>query len=278
MRTAISAGALVLALGGALPVAAATSASAAARIDCGNGGLIGGLTGELCKAVTTVGDVVNQITGNTSATAADTHDSGGAPKTTADDPGARSAAAPSAEPSGEPAPEGAKDSGLLPTVLNDVCLSLVASPECPSPSATSTPEQAAEPSPSPHPSPSRRNRHKPAERKTVPIAAEPVRPPETRTHTTDTDEPVIPQPPPAVDAEAPRVELLWPGPAVQEFQKRMPGRQAVTPTRSSDTLGTAFTAALLVVAILAVRVLYAKRTGEESMPFEPLRVGRHRMA
>ena len=89
---------------------------------------------------------------------------------------------------------------------------------------------------------------------------------------------MISEPSPVVDAEAPRVELLWPGPLMQEFQRQMPDRRPLKPTQSSDALGTVLSTALLIAAILAVRLLYTRRTGEESMPFEPLRVGRHRVA
>ncbi|WP_433238421.1 hypothetical protein ACQPYK_30750 [Streptosporangium sp. CA-135522] len=274
MRKAISAGALALALSGGIPMVVATSAGATAQADCGNGGLLGGITGGLCKAVGTVGTVVDGLADTVAPPAPRSGGSDAAGATAVND---TEEAAPGAT---APADEPAADS-LLPKALDDVCVPLVASPECTSPSAISAPEETEQPSTRSHPRPARTGKPKPAERngkKAAPLPTEPVRPPQNRTRTTDTDEPVIPQPSPVVDPEAPRVELLWPGPVMQEFQRRMPDERPVTPTRSSDTLGTALTTALLIVAILAVRVLYAKRAGEESMPFEPLRVGRHRTA
>ncbi|MER5320234.1 hypothetical protein [Streptosporangium roseum] len=287
MRTTISAGVLALALGGGIPMIAATTASAAAQVDCDNSGLLGGITGGLCKAVGTVGDVVGGLTGTVAPPAAEDDGSGatgsGAPEeAAADDAGApRSAPAPDTRA----ATEEPADGGLLPKVLDDVCLPLVASPECASPSAISAPEKTRQPPARSHPRPSRSGRPDSAGKKPVPLPTEPLRPPETRTRVTDAGEPVVPQPPPVIDAEAPRVELLWPRPGmeelqkrIQDFQGRVTGGGTVTPTRSSGTLGTVLTAGLLVVAILAVRVLYAKRGEEESMPFEPIRMGRQRTA
>ncbi|MFJ2032600.1 hypothetical protein [Streptosporangium sp. NPDC087985] len=289
MRTAISAGALALALSAGITMVTATAATATARADCDSGGLLGGITGGLCRAVDTVGNVVNGLTG-TVLPPAPKSDGLDAPKGTAGD-GA-----------GDPRPSPTPDTGaaateglLLPKVLDTVCLPLVASPECTGPSAISAPERpertesterTAQPSTRPRPRLSRTGGPEPAREPTAPLPTEPLRPLETRTRTADTDEPVTPQPLLVIDAEAPRVDLLWPGAAMQEFQRRMqefqrgtpPDRRTVTPARASDTLGTMFTAALLIAAILAVRVLYTRRTGEESMPFEPLRTGRHRTA
>nr|BFE80127.1 hypothetical protein GCM10020093_027280 [Planobispora longispora] len=102
--------------------------------------------------------------------------------------------------------------------------------------------------------------------------SEPPHRPETRMHTTEVSDPVIPEPA-VVDIEAPRLDPLWPGPLLEEVQRRLPGRQTVTATRRSDPLGTALTTTLLVAAILAVRMMYAKRGTEESIPLEPVRVG-----
>ncbi|MEV4247149.1 hypothetical protein AB0J63_27500 [Streptosporangium canum] len=286
MRTTISAGVLALALGGGIPMIAATTASAAAQVDCDNNGLLGGITSGLCKAVGTVGDVVGGLTGHDASPAAEDDSgatgSGADEGASADDAGSsRSAPAPDTKATTEKPADG----GLLPKVLDDVCLPLVASPECASPSAISAPEKTEQPPARSHPRPSRSGRPDSAGKKPVPLPTEPLRPPETRTPVTDVGEPVVPQPPPVIDAEAPRVELLWPRPGMEELQRRMrdlqgraTGEGTVRPTRSSDTLGTVLTAGLLVVAILAVRLLYAKRGTEESMPFEPLRMGRQRTA
>lgn len=284
MRTAISAGALALTLGGALLTVVAGPASAAALMDeCGGGGLLGGVTGGLCKAVGTVNNVVNGLTGGGPPPPADTgstaetagNDLNGTLPTPAPTPDAKT-----------PALE-VKDGDLTPKSLDEVCSPMVDSPTCAGESATSVPgetdvpgkaavpEETARPSASPRPSPSRRARQRPhRDGGPVPPQEHP-RPPRPLPHTdtADEDRPVISNGPPVIDAEAPRLELLWPaGPVVQRL------RGAVTPTRSPDPLGTALTAALLVAAILAVRLLYTRRAGEKSIPLEPLRARRHRTA
>ncbi|GAA4220445.1 hypothetical protein FHR32_006526 [Streptosporangium album] len=291
MRTAIFAGVLMLTLGGGITVVTATSAAAVTQADCDGGGLLGGITSGLCRAVGTVGDVVNGLTGTGASPGPDGGGPGTAQETTADD------ARPSSAPDTKAATDGAGNDGLLPKTLDDVCLPLVASPECMGPSAISAPERtenaqetekAEEPATRSRPRPSRTAEPEPEpdRDKAAPLPTEPLRPPEPRTRTADMDDPVVPQPSPVIDAEAPRVDLLWPGTAMQEFQRRMqellkgtpPGERAVTPTRSSDTLGTVLTTILLIAAILAVRVLYTRRTGEESIPLEPFKAGRHRTA
>jgi hypothetical protein len=78
-----------------------------------------------------------------------------------------------------------------------------------------------------------------------------------------------------IDAEAPRLELLWPAPLMQELQRQMRNERPVTPTKSSDTAGTVLTTVVLVGAILAVRLLYSRRRIKESIPFEPVPPGHH---
>ncbi|GIH99996.1 hypothetical protein [Planobispora takensis] len=308
MRSAISAGALALALGGGVPLAVATPAGIAAQPPgCQDGGgLLGGVTGGLCKVVDGTTDVVDGLTGSTLSPVTETVDDTAesvlkapsealpAKPTKKPQPGSTSpASTPREESSGS---SGSGDSGgssgstqkkgLLPEVLG-TCLPLVSSPNCgrstadaPSaqaPAATSDrprsgtegtggtrQEKTAKPKRTEKPAP-------------VSPASGPVHRPETRTYTTRVGDPVPPEPP-VIDIEAPRLDPLWPGPLMQEFQRRMPGRQSLTPTRQSDPLGTALTTGLLIGAILAVRVLYARRSNEESIPFEPLRAGRHRTA
>lgn len=107
--------------------------------------------------------------------------------------------------------------------------------------------------------------------------------PEADTPATDAGAPVASEPSPVVpspvvDAEAPRVELLWPAPLIQELQRQMSNERPVTPSRSSDTVGTVLTTALLILAILAVRLLYSRRKVKESIPFEPVPPSHHRVA
>ncbi|MFF3439301.1 hypothetical protein [Streptosporangium sp. NPDC002721] len=150
---------------------------------------------------------------------------------------------------------------------------------------TSRPQASPTPSPSatPSASPSLDQGAAPARKSPVPAPADPgplpVPHPVTRTLTADVGEPVAPRPSsPVVDAEAPRVELLWPAPLMQELQRQMPEAQPVTPTRSSDTASTVLTTAVLVSTILAVRLLYSRRKIRESIPFEPAPPGHHRVA
>ncbi len=322
MRTAISAGALALTLGGALPVVAPVSAGASTWMgDCEGTGLLGGVTGGLCRAVGTVGSAVNGVAGAPSPSPGYTTESamdggkdgkdrknekdaknGKGPDNTgglndAADKAGRAGkndlggpleiTAPPRGPDILATPEtGETDGGddLLPKDFNDVCPPLTGSPECASSSAISTPDETTHPPASPSPRPSHRSRPTPTgDSQTAPLPREPLRPAETHEqHGTgetgkadggERDKDATSDEVPVIDAEAPRLELLWPaGPVMRKFQR------TVTPTRSPDPLGTALTAALLVAAILAVRVLYVRRIGEESMPLEPLRMRRHRTA
>ncbi|GAT68634.1 hypothetical protein PS9374_04299 [Planomonospora sphaerica] len=291
MRSAISAGALALALGGGIPVVpvvAAASGSVARAADCPQGGgLLGGVTSGLCQTVDGVTDAVDGLTGSSltpvtgglDATAEKALEPVGelAP---AERPRTGGGSSSDAPPHGSGGSGEKKDEGLLPEVLSDVCLPLVRSPECAASAATaSVPDRAVRPTATPSPAESRRPARPQQEDREEGIPFRPVspRPPETRTHTTEVRDPVLPEPF-AVDVEAPRVDPLWPGPLTQELQQRMPGERAVTPTRSSDPLGTALTAALLAAAVLAVRLVHARRAEEESIPFEPFRMGRHRVA
>ncbi|MEU8385925.1 hypothetical protein [Streptosporangium sp. NPDC048865] len=167
------------------------------------------------------------------------------------------------------------------------CADLTVAPLSEEPQRPGAGEETVRPTTSPSPSPSAtpaRDQGVPSVRKT-PVPAPTDRPPfpvplpETRTLTTDVGEPASPRPKaPVVDAEAPRVELLWPAPLMQELQRQMPDAQPVTPSRSSDTASTVLTTAVLVSAILAVRLLYSRRKIRESIPFEPAPPGHHRVA
>ncbi|MBG0816836.1 hypothetical protein [Planomonospora sp. ID82291] len=295
MRSAISAGALALALGSGIPVVATASASVARPVDCPRGGgLLGGVTSGLCRTVDGVTDTVDGLTGSSLTPATGRLD------VTAEKalkpvgelvptgpPGAGEGSSSSASPDGgggaggSGAPGGKGGEGLLPETLSDVCLPLVDSPECTASAATSSvPDRPVRPSATPAPATTRA----PGTRRTeddrearIPVPPVSPRPPEPRTHTTEVRDPVLPERF-AVDAEAPRVDPLWPGPLTQELQQRMPGERTVTPTRSPDPLGTALTTVLLAAAVLAVRLVYVRRAEKGSIPFEPLRVGRHRVA
>ncbi|MFF0311597.1 hypothetical protein ACFYSC_29530 [Streptosporangium sp. NPDC004379] len=331
MRTAISAGALVLALIGAVPLAAAAPAGAAvwpAQPGCEHRGPLGGVTGGLCETLGTVGDTVGRTvdgvgeavdgvgetvggavdrpgetvdTGRFGVTAETTTGTGSGTgdtglgvevgvttgtRTTGPDTGAgtkTSDAAPrSAGPGDDSSPPGDGAAGpatAAPRASAGPCAPAVSSPcaEEAERSGRKPPLGKVPPTARPLPRPSRSDEPEQAVRRDTsygpprPEATPPVR---------DTDAgPVTAEPsPPVADPEAPRVELLWPGAGMHELRDRMPTDRPVRPTRSSDPAGTALTTVLLVVAILAVRLLYVRRGGRESMPFEPLRLGRHRTA
>ncbi|GGS56231.1 hypothetical protein GCM10010156_13500 [Planobispora rosea] len=264
--------------------------------DCRQGdGLLGGLTGGVCQVVDDVTDVVDGLTGDSLSPVTESVDDtadrtlGGVGEvlpTRKPAPGATTPPSATASPRSTATQRPGKGGGLLPTVLS-TCLPLVASPECgaeedaspgdrPRPFASPGPSQSAGSAKGRERSTSDRDRR----RDGVAVAVSPAEPPhrpETRVHTTEVSDPVLPEPA-VVDIEAPRLEPLWPGALVEELQRRMPGRQTVAATRRSDPLGTALTTALLVAAILAVRMMYGKRGAEESIPLEPVRVGRHRTA
>ncbi|MBG0832984.1 hypothetical protein HS041_35365 [Planomonospora sp. ID67723] len=283
MRSAISAGALALALGGGIPMIAGVPMDAARQPDCGNGGgLLGGLTGGLCQVVDAATDVVDGLTDDSLAPVTKGVDGttgavlGGGESAPREEPKATTPAAP------DVAEKPAEKKGLLPKVLGGTCLPLVASSGCDASESAPPPDSAAPPdaaeSGSTRDGRTKKDRGPERERKTVPPSQGSPARPETRTHTTEVSDPVLPEPP-VIDIEAPRLDSLLPGPLIQEFQNRMPGRQTVTPTRRSDPLGTALTTALLVAAVLAVRMMYGRRAaGKSSIPFEPLSAGRHRVA
>ncbi|MER7130230.1 hypothetical protein [Streptosporangium saharense] len=175
-----------------------------------------------------------------------------------------------------------------PQSPGNACSPLADSPGCAGTSANAAPKENATPQTSPSPTPSSDGGAVPAEETARWLPEEPVRPAQPRRRATVSDggtggggDRADRRPessdsetrPPVVDAEAPRLDLLWPaGPVMRKLQR------AVTPTRAPDPLGTAFTTALLVAAILAVRLLYVRRISERSIPLEPLRMKRHRTA
>ncbi|GHH71206.1 hypothetical protein GCM10017673_24300 [Streptosporangium violaceochromogenes] len=287
MRTAISAGALALTLSGVLVVAAAPVNADDGTSDCG-GGLLGEVTGGLCKAVGTVNDVVGGLTGGLTGL-------GGAQGSSAPPP-----APPPAQPATAPVPPGSgtgtlpdlpappavtaeiaatePGGGPTPAVADKTCAPGPGAPGCAAPPTPPTPPERrgrARPPASPRPAPPRRStpRFTGEEEPAIPLRERP-RPPSPRPLVkSERREPAIRDLPPVIDAEAPRLELLWPtGPVMRGF------RRTVTPTRSPDPLGTALTATLLAGAALTVRVLYVRRAAEKSMPLEPLRARRHRTA
>ncbi|MEU0481752.1 hypothetical protein ABZ260_21520 [Streptosporangium sp. NPDC006013] len=297
MRTAMSAGALALVLGSGIPAVSSVDTARADTVtqvdDCDHGGLLGTVTGGICR---TVDNVVSGITGDTSPLAPLLAPLSSSPA--GDDTAGTTARTPAAEktsPIGEetpapatsaaetrPAKETPSGNGPRPEDPTGTCRPTAASPKCPDPSESPLSQEAARPKPSP--SPSRDHGHRPARKEPVPVPTgrtrQPSRSPypEADTPTIDVDAPVTSEPSPVVDAEAPRVELLWPAPLMQELQRQMSNERPVTPSRSSDTAGTVLTTAVLILAILAVRLLYSRRKVKESIPFEPVPPGHHRVA
>ncbi|MGJ6961826.1 hypothetical protein ACSDR0_07910 [Streptosporangium sp. G11] len=325
MRTAMAAGVLALALGGGIPaiaivpVSAARASAVTLMDDCDHGGLLGTVTGGVCRVVD---DVVHGL-GNgvspsspapprsgeraenteTAETSTDVQETPAEAETPAP------AASASKHPSGKrpPATHGngrgkSSDDPQTPRPAGstDACGSAATSSACADSSVaplveepemteeTARPEASPSPTPSPSAtpsaSPSRREDVAPARKSPVPVPTDRLppletSPPDTGMLTTDVGEPASsPSPSPVVDAEAPRVELLWPAPVMQELQRQMPSERPVTPSRSSDTASTVLSTVVLVSAILAVRLLYSRRTVRESIPFDPAPPGHHRVA
>lgn len=290
VRTAMSAGALALVLGSGIPAAGSVDTARASAVtqvnDCDHGGLLGTVTGGICR---TVDNVVSSLTGDTSPLSSSPADDDTV-ATTAQTPAdtKRATQAPDTSATDAPPTTGEETpSGDVPRPGDpaDACRSAAASPKCPDPSASSLPQGTALSTPSP--SPSRDHDHEPARKEPVPTGRtrKPSQSPypEADTPATDAGAPVASEPSPVVpspvvDAEAPRVELLWPAPLIQELQRQMSNERPVTPSRSSDTVGTVLTTALLILAILAVRLLYSRRKVKESIPFEPVPPSHHRVA
>ncbi|WP_433501033.1 hypothetical protein ACQP1K_12450 [Sphaerimonospora sp. CA-214678] len=334
--SAISGGALALALGGGLPVLSATPAYA---LDCTGAGIVSGVTNTLCSVVGgvtgTVGqvtDTLDQATGGATAPLSETVNGtldtvGGAAGSTLDTvghtvdetlDGALSGEAGGAlgkvgetvaktvgdagktvgtavgdtgkavgetvgetgkavgETVGRLAPDIAPTAGRITEGLTDpvreTCLPLLNGSRCVDPGGSGKTERprhprghTAEVSPGPArgtlPVEPYRPRYVPVDRRTE-ADGEHVHP--------DTDG-ILP--------------LLWPGQRMPEMAYRKRGK-TVLPSRTHDPAGTALTAALLLSALTATRVVSARRARagqRESIPLEggiglPRRTGRHRLA
>ncbi|MCG5214953.1 hypothetical protein [Streptosporangium sp. KLBMP 9127] len=267
-RAALSAGALALALGiPAAPAAAASSSSPGC--DKIGGGLISGLAGSLCGLTDGVTDLVDGLTGGKLSPMTDL----------VDRTGEKILRKPTGEPS-TPAVLVPSPTPATPTTTPEVhdLLPETLGPTCPPTAANCE----TVPSRQPKPDQTRRKASERDETERLPVGpprpSPTPRPTDHRPETTENVQRVKSEP---VDPESPRVDLLWP--YLDRMPRPMQGRKAVVkPARPSDALGTALTAALLLSAILAARVVYARRAGDEhdeTIPFEPLRVrGRQRLA
>ncbi|MBB5135868.1 hypothetical protein HNP84_005612 [Thermocatellispora tengchongensis] len=291
----MSAGALALAIGGSTLVTAPAASAAVPVLDCDRGsgsGLVSGLASGVCDLVGEVTDAVDGLTGGALGPVTEPldrtaetvlgggDDSSTGTGTTGDlgkDTGKGEAdkGGPAERETATPTPSAESSHGLLPKGLDEVCVPLVASPKCAEAEATSPPDKRPTPTPEP-------DRRRESRRTAAPLPIEPPRPPERgprQVTAQDTEQTLTPDPLP-IDLDEPRVDLLWP------LTERLPVPMRVRPEelkpqRRSDTAGTALTAVLLLSAILAARIGYARRGRQEpSIPFEPVRSrsGRHRLA
>ncbi|MFC0863770.1 hypothetical protein ACFHYQ_15815 [Sphaerimonospora cavernae] len=322
--SAISGGALALALGGGLPVLNATPAYA---LDCTGGGLISGVTNTLCSVVGGVTGTVNQVTdtvdhatGGTTAPLSQTVNGtlgavDGAARTTLDNVGhtvdgtvdslggtlggtAGGTLGKTGQTVGETVGKTTRTVGetvgrttrgvgetvgeVVPSVaptakhltegltgaVRDTCLPLVSGTRC-----ADSREGKAQPGGHVDGTPPRASRE-------GALPVEPYRPRFVPTgHRTEAEGKRVS---PDTDGVIP---LLWPGQRIPDIMLRNRG-ETVRPGRSHDPVGTALTAALLLSALLATRVVSARRARaeqRESIPFEggiqlPSRSGRHRLA
>ncbi|MFG1964964.1 hypothetical protein [Nonomuraea sp. NPDC049028] len=280
-RTAISAGALALALA-AIPVV--SSPALAEAVDCKRGdGLLSGVTNGLCDVVEAVTGTVDSLTGDKLKPV--TKKVGG----TADDLlGTVGDAVPTTIPtrSGQPQPT-PSDQELLPNTLSEVCLPVLA---CEHQDAqqrnkdpehvleTPSPEDSAKPTPTAKP-----NKREKKDSTTTTLPTDGPTPPETDPREPDTTaSPIKIQ---TADTDEPRIDLLWPNPFAQDLTAPLRDQPIIRPSKpASDVLGTSLTIALLTSAILATRIVQQRRQRTEqpdSIPFEPARANngrRHRLA
>ncbi|MFI6478143.1 hypothetical protein ACIBH1_09435 [Nonomuraea sp. NPDC050663] len=275
-----TAGVLALALA-AITLGAAPAVASSPDCEQG-GGLLGSVTGGLCELVDGVTDTVDDLTGDTLDPVTDAVDeTGETVNDTLGEAAPTGTPQPSATPETEqPSPSGSPEpDGLLPTVLEDVCLPVLACKDqgvLPSLTGRPTPPPSDKLRPTAEPSPSATES---GAAKLMPSA--PQTPPASEPYLMNTTEHTI-EPPPA-DPEQSGVELLLPFPLIEHLGRPLNDRQVVRPSeRSSDIVGTALTAALLGSAALATHIAQKRRRREEepaSIPFEPIRVGgRHRLA
>ncbi|MEN3537288.1 hypothetical protein AAH991_19410 [Microbispora sp. ZYX-F-249] len=329
--SAISAGALAIALAGGLPLAA----SPAQALDCtGGGGLLSGVTGGVCSLADGVGtltdgvtDVADKATGGltapvtkvvddtlettTGAAGTAVHDVGkavdkaGQTLTGAADTavgaaggaaGTATGAAAQAVTGGakgespathSPAPSVQKLTDGLTRAVQSTCLPLVAGEDCGSQGHREGGEEADG---ARHARPAGK---KPARPKAslTPEGALPREPYRPRLVAAQEDAPQTHHRSTVDPDEDGVIPLLWPGqklPGLPELRGGPTGAPARV-SRSYDAAGTALTAALLLSALLATRVVSARRARagqqepRESIPLEgglrlPGRSGRHRLA
>ncbi|MFG1687494.1 hypothetical protein ACGFNP_45540 [Nonomuraea sp. NPDC049269] len=274
-RTAISAGALALALV-AIPVVA--SPALAEATDCTRGdGLLSGVTNGLCNVVEAVTGTVDTLTGDTLDPVTKKVD-----KTADDVLGTVGDAVPTTIPtaSGQPQPT-PTDDHLLPNTLSEVCLPVVGCENQDIQTHHKDPHPTDSAKPTPTAKPNKRDRKDSTTTTTLPTGG--PTPPETEPQELDTTEHPVKSIQTA-DTDEPRIDLLWPNPFARDLTDPMRDQPIIRPSKpASDVLGTSLTIALLTSAILATRIVQQRRQRMEqpdSIPFEPARAGnsRHRLA
>ncbi|WP_248961550.1 hypothetical protein [Sphaerisporangium perillae] len=305
--TAISAGALTLALSGgtALLVAAPAAGSSSRLADCDRGGTpLSSLTGGVCDLLSEVTDTVGDLGGglkpvtDTVQKTVETTVETTTEKVLGGGNGAMATRPPSASASPSQAPGeaggGSGGSGdgsgddLLGLPIDTGCLPLIGSSECGDTDASPAPKSPAGPDrsgsgdhPATRSAPRMDNDRPPADRpptgeppvQGATLPAEPVDRAMPSVHATS---------PPRADIEMPPLVPLWPGQPLPVLTGTLQARKTAPP-RPYDPVGTALTAVLLASAILATRVVQSRRAADtpRSMPFEGLRsseAGRHRLA
>jgi hypothetical protein len=302
--SAISAGALAFALTGGIPLVAAQPAQA---MDCTGSGLISSVTGGVCSILGGVGDTVDGVTdvvdGATGGVTApvtkgvddvvdgvtdgaggavsvvggavdDTVDSAvdavGGTVTEVTDPLTGGSGGSGSGGSGG----GSPGDGTGPTPAP--CITLLGlGGECDGEQAVPPPKTPEKPKPVQRP---------PARTPAGTLPAEPSRTIELPRLTPAGGQDVAPDPRVNLDEDG-AIPLLWPGreiPGLTDRLKSVPAR----PSQPYDAAGTALTAALLLSAVLATRVVSARRARmeqHESIPLEggvrtARTSGRHRLA
>ncbi|MCC5576092.1 hypothetical protein IMZ11_10615 [Microtetraspora sp. AC03309] len=238
------------------------------------GDTVGGVTGTLGDTVGgvtgTLDDTVGGVTGTLSGTVKGLGDAVGGTGSSAGSSG--SAGSTVGDAVGD-AVNGAVDltDGLTQTV-GGTCLPVVAGAHCdPSEGGTAKPAGSEE-SESAH-----------GETADGTLPTEPTRPPDNRPNFIDGGKPIRPVDL-SVNPDDVGIPLLWPGQYVPGLATHMKG-EPIRSRRPYDMVETALTAALLLSAVLATRVVSARRARAnlpETMPFEGVRLtgtpGRHRMA
>lgn len=312
--TALSAGALTLALSGVvLPVTAPAFASAPRIAGCEPTAARGARCDDVTEPANApgtrsdpLGDALDDLAGQTDRLLDDVGDAArnllGDPPSASPEPRGRSTSSPenrgrpSGTPSGrsrpdddgEAAPEASpRDDDLLGLPIGD-CLPVVGCDENVRTSAPSPPP--ARDRSTPAPTASRR-----ATPTAVPTATQTTSPPVTaapgspgspdggagQSGAADGDGGLVARdvtldPPRAADIEAPPLAPLWPGQPLPKLSDPLAVGKVV-PTRSDDLVGTVLTAILLASAILAARIVHTRqaRRGGDPATTMPLQ-GLHR--